>query len=152
SGVVSLSADLAGTVTAPTGEVKVEGRQLLTPPMDPTDVDVDLKAEKEIIATVQARDARGELAILKLDVDASPTSLQTRKTFEDVAVTLDGKFGPLDLARLPIIIGEGRQARRLRGSIDATVQGRGTLQAPTLVAVLHSERLGAGETPLGQAI
>ena len=152
SGVVSVSADVAGTVSAPTGEVKVEGRQLLTPPMDPTDVDVDLKAEKTIVATVQARDPRGELAILKMDVAASPTSLQTRKTFDDVAVNVDGKFGPLDLARLPIIIGEGRQARRLRGSIDATVQGRGTLQAPTLVAVAHSEQLGAGETPLGKAI
>ncbi|HEY1418708.1 MAG TPA: translocation/assembly module TamB domain-containing protein, partial [Myxococcaceae bacterium] len=145
-------ADVAGTVTAPTGEVKVEGRQLVTPPMDPTDVDVDLKAEKAIVATLLARDARGELATLKLDVDASPSNLQTRKTFDDVAVTLDGKFGPLDLSRLPIILGEGRQARRLRGSIEATVQGRGTLQAPTLVVAAHSEQLGAGQTPLGKVV
>ncbi|HET6982684.1 MAG TPA: hypothetical protein VFI53_11125, partial [Myxococcaceae bacterium] len=152
SGAVSLTADVAGTVSAPTGEVKVEGRQLLTPPMDPTDVDVVLKADKAIDATVNARDSRGALATLKLDVAASPTSLQTRKTFDDVAVKLDGKFGPVDLARLPIVLGEGRQARRLRGSILATVQGGGTLQAPTLVATLSSEQLGAGQIPLGKAV
>ncbi|HET6982308.1 MAG TPA: translocation/assembly module TamB domain-containing protein, partial [Myxococcaceae bacterium] len=108
--------------------------------------------DKAIDATVNARDSRGALATLKLDVAASPTSLQTRKTFDDVAVRLDGKFGPVDLARLPIVLGEGRQARRLRGSILATVQGGGTLQAPTLVATLSSEQLGAGQTPLGKAV
>jgi len=59
SGAVSVSADVGGTVSAPTGEVKVEGRQLVTPPMNPTDVDLVLKAEKAIDATLNARDARG---------------------------------------------------------------------------------------------
>ena len=66
-------------------------------------------------------------------------------------VNLDGKFGPVDLSRLPIVIGEGRLARRLRGTLDATVEGRGSLQAPTLVAEARTTQLGAGETPLGKA-
>jgi hypothetical protein len=146
-----LDADVAGTVSAPSGELKLQGQQLQTPPMDPTDV-TSGRGHKAIDATINARDSRGELATLNLDVAASPTSLQTRKTFDDVAVNLDGRFGPLELSRLPIIIGEGRQARRLRGSVLATVQGRGTLQAPTLVATLSSEQLGAGQTPLGKAV
>ena len=84
--------------------------------MDPTEVTVDLKAEKTILAMVEAHDARGGLANVTLDVGASPANLQARTSFDDVPVKLDGKFGPLDLSRLPIVVGEGRLARRLRGT------------------------------------
>jgi len=86
-----------------------------------------------------------------LDVGASPQNLQARTSFDDVVVKLDGKFGPLDLSRLPVVVGEGRLARRLRGTVEANVQGRGSLQAPTLVAEARTEQLGAGQTPLGKA-
>lgn len=151
AGAVGLDADLAGTVSAPTGEVKLQGHQLQTPPMDPTEVTVDLKAEKTIVAMVEAHDGRGDLANVTLDVGASPANLQARTSFDDVPVKLDGKFGPLDLSRLPIVVGEGRLARRLRGTVDATVQGRGSLQAPTLVAEARTQQLGAGQTALGKA-
>ena len=84
--------------------------------MDPTEVTVDVKAEKTILAMVEAHDARGGLANVTLDVGASPQNLQARTSFDDVVVKLDGKFGPLDLSRLPIVVGEGRLARRLRGT------------------------------------
>ena len=151
SGAVSLDADVAGTVSAPTGEVKLQAQQLQTPPMDPTEVTVDLKAQKTILAMLEAHDARGGLVKVTLDVGASPANLQARSSFDDVPVKLDGKFGPLDLSRLPIVVGEGRLARRLRGTLEATVQGRGSLQAPTLVAEARTEQLGAGQTPLGKA-
>ncbi len=152
SGAVSLSADLEGTVSAPSGDLTLEARQLQTPPMDPTDVDLKVKAEKTITAMLEARDnARGALVNVKLDVGASPANLQARKSYDDVAVKLDGKFGPLDLSHLPVVVGEGRLARRLRGTLEATVQGSGTLQAPTLVAEARTAQLGAGDTPLGKA-
>ncbi|HZJ56201.1 MAG TPA: translocation/assembly module TamB domain-containing protein, partial [Myxococcaceae bacterium] len=151
SGAVSLSADLQGTVSAPSGELTVQGQQLQTPPMDPTDVSLKVEAQKAITAVLEAKDAHGALANVKLDVSTSPASLQARKTFDDVPVKLDGKFGPLDLSRLPVVVGEGRLARRLRGTLEATVQGAGSLQAPTLVAEARTAQLGAGDTPLGKA-
>jgi len=151
SGAVSLSADVAGTVSAPTGELRLQVQQLVTPPMDPTDLTVEVKAQKDIAAVVEAHDAHGALANVKLDVGASPSDLQGRKTFDQVPVNLDGKFGPLDLSRLPIMVGEGRLARRLRGTLEASLQGRGSLQAPTLTAEARTAQLGAGETPLGKA-
>jgi len=151
SGSIGLDADVAGTVSAPTGELKLQAQQLQTPPMDPTEVTVDVKAEKTILAMVEAHDARGGLVNVTLDVGASPQNLQARTSFDDVVVKLDGKFGPLDLSRLPVVVGEGRLARRLRGTVEATVQGRGSLQAPTLVAEARTEQLGAGQTPLGKA-
>ena len=151
SGAVSLSADVAGTVGAPTGELTLQGQKLQTPPMDPTEVSLELKAQKAIDVLLEAHDGHGALADVKLGVGASPANLQARNTFDDVPVKLDGKFGPLDLSRLPIVVGEGRLARRLRGTVEATVEGRGSLQAPTLVAQARTAQLGAGQTPLGQA-
>src|SRR5262249_37291268 len=147
TGAVSLNADVAGTVNAPTGEVKLQVQQLQTPPMDPTEITVDLKAQKTILAMVEAHDARGGLANVNLDVGVSPASLQRRTPCDDVRVKLDGKFGPLDLSRLPIVVGEGRLARRLQGTVAVTVQGRGSLQAPTLTAEARTEQLAAGQTP-----
>ena len=151
TGAVSVTADVGGTVTAPTGKVKVQGQHLQTPPMDPTEVTVDLVAEKTLQAMVDAHDARGALANLTLDVGVSPANLQARKSFDDVPMKLDGKFGPLDLSRLPIVVGEGRLARRLQGRVEVVVQGRGSLQAPTLNAAARTEQLAAGQTPLGKA-
>ena len=152
TGTVSLSADVVGTVNAPTGEVKLQAQQLQTPPMDPTEVTVDVKAQKTILAMVEAHDARGALANVTLDVNASPASLQARTSFDDVPVRLDGKVGPLDLSRLPIVVGEGRLARRLQGTVVATLQGGGSLQSPTLLAEARTQQLGAGQTPLGEAV
>ncbi len=151
SGAVSLSADLAGTVSAPTGELKLQTQQLQTPPMDPTDLTLEVKAQKGIAAVLEAHDAHGTLANVKLDVGTSPADLQSGKAFDQVPVQVDGKFGPLELSRLPIVVGEGRLARRLRGTLEATLQGRGSLQAPTLVAEARTAQLGAGQTPLGKA-
>jgi len=151
TGAVSLTADLTGTVNAPSGKVKLQGEHLQTPPMDPTEVTVDLSAEKTIVAMVEAHDAHGALANVTLDVGVSPANLQARSSFDDVPVKLDGKFGPLDLSRLPIVVGEGRLARRLQGTVDAAVQGRGSLQAPTLTATARTQQLAAGQTALGKA-
>jgi translocation and assembly module TamB len=151
SGAVSLSADLEGTVSAPSGELTLQGQQLQTAPMDPTDVNLRVEAQKAITAVLDAKDAHGALAQVKLDVGASPANLQARKSFDDVPVKLDGRFGPLDLSRLPVVLGEGRLARRLRGTLEATVQGAGSLQSPTLVAEARTAQLGAGDTPLGKA-
>jgi translocation and assembly module TamB len=151
SGAVSLSADLAGTVSAPTGELKLQTQQLQTPPMDPTDLTLEVKAEKVIAAALEAHDAHGALANVRLEVGVSPADLQSRRTFDEVPVRLNGTFGPLELSRLPIVVGEGRLARRLRGTLEGTVQGRGSLQAPTLAAEARTAQLGAGETPLGKA-
>jgi len=152
SGAVSLTATLDGTVSAPTGELKLRAQQLLTPPMDPTDLTLEVKAQKTIAVVLEAHDAHGALASVKLDVGVSTADLQAQRTFDQVPVRLDGKFGPLELSRLPIVVGEGRLARRLRGTLEATVQGRGSLQAPTLVAEAVTAQLGAGgETPLGKA-
>ena len=150
-GAVSLSADLAGTVGAPSGDLRLEAHQLRTAPMDPTDLSLEVKAQKTITAVLDAKDANAPLASLSLAVSASPASLQARRSYDDVPVTLEGKFGPLELSRLPVVFGEGRQARRLRGTLLASVHGRGSLQAPTLTAEAHTEQLGAGETPLGKA-
>ena len=151
SGAVSLDADVAGTVSAPTGELKLLVHQLVTPPMDPTDVTVELKAANAIAAMLEAHDAHGALVSVKLDVGTSPSDLQSGKAFDKVPVMLDGKFGPLDLSRLPIVVGEGRLARRLRGTLQVAVEGRGSLQAPTLMVEAQTAQLGAGDTPLGKA-
>ena len=151
SGAVSLSADLGGTVSAPSGELTLQVHQFQTPPMDPTDVNLQVEAKKAITAVLDAKDTHGALAQVKVDVGASPANLQARKSFDDVPVKVDGKFGPLDLSRLPLVVGEGRLARRLRGTLEATVQGSGSLQAPTLVAEARTAQLGAGDTPLGKA-
>jgi translocation and assembly module TamB len=150
SGAISVTADVGGTVNAPSGRVKLQGQHLQTPPMDPTEVTVDLLAEKTIQAMVEAHDARGGLANVTLDVGVSPANLQARRTFDDVPVKLDGKFGPLDLSRLPIVVGEGRLARRLQGTVEVVVQGRGSLQAPTLNAAARTQQLAAGQTALGK--
>jgi translocation and assembly module TamB len=150
-GTVGLSADIAGTVSAPTGQLELTAEQLRTPPMDPTEVKVQLKADKLITGLIEARDARGQLANVNVEVGASPANLQTRRTFDDVPAKVDGKFGPLELSRLPIVLGEGRQARRLRGTVEATVTGRGSLQAPTLTAEARTTQLGAGDIALGKA-
>ena len=151
TGAVSLSADLGGTLGAPSGELTLLGHQLQTPPMDPTEIEVRVEARNAITAVLDAKDTHGALAEVKLDVGASPANLQARSSFDDVPVKLDGKFGPLDLSRLPVVVGEGRLARRLRGTLAATVQGAGSLQAPTLTAEAQTAQLGAGDTPLGKA-
>ncbi|MGZ6133216.1 MAG: hypothetical protein ACXWK9_02100, partial [Myxococcaceae bacterium] len=150
-GTVGLDADLAGTVDAPTGELTLRAQKFRVQPMDPTEVTVAVKAHQTIDASLEAHDDHGALANVTVEVGASPTNLQTRKTFDDVPFRLDGKFGPVELARLPVVVGEGRQARRLRGTVDASVEGRGTLQAPVLTAQARSANLAAGETPLGKA-
>jgi translocation and assembly module TamB len=149
-GAVSLDADLAGTVRAPTGNLKLQAKQFKTPPMDPADAVVDVKAEKTVTATLQASDARGPLATVSLEVGATPGSLQSRQSFDDVPLRLDGRIGPLDLARFPLVIGEGRLARRIRGTVQATVRGGGSLQAPILAAQLRTTQLGAADTALGK--
>jgi translocation and assembly module TamB len=151
TGAVSLTADVGGTVNAPTGRVRVQAQHLQTPPMDPTEVTVDLLAEKTIKAMVDAHDARGGLANATVEVDTSPADLQARKSFDDVPVKVDGRFGPLDLSRLPIMVGQGRLARRVQGRVEVVVQGRGSLQAPTLSASARTEGLAAGQTALGKA-
>ncbi len=120
--------------------------------MDPTEVTVAVKAQQTIVASLEAHDDHGVLANVTVDVGASPTNLQTRKTFDDVPFRLDGKFGPVELARLPVVVGEGRQARRLRGTVDATCRGTGLAAgADAHVRQARSAHLAAGETPLGKA-
>ena len=150
-GTVSLEADLAGTVGAPTGDLRVQGQQLRVQPMDPTDIVLALKAHQTIVASVEAHDSHGALANLLVDVGESPANLRARKTFDEVPFRVDGKFGPAELARLPLTVGEGRQARRLRGTLEATVEGRGSLQAPVFTVHAGTANLAAGETALGKA-
>ncbi|HSP18187.1 MAG TPA: translocation/assembly module TamB domain-containing protein, partial [Myxococcaceae bacterium] len=45
----------------------------------------------------------------------------------------------------------GRQARRLRGTLEVSFEGRGSLQAPVLTARARTASLAAGETALGKA-
>ena len=150
-GAVSLDADLAGTGAAPTGELKLQAKQFKTPPMDPADAVLDVKAQKTVTATLEASDARGALLSASLEVGASPASLQGRQTFDDVPLRMDATVRPLDLARFPLVVGEGRLARRIRGTVEATVLARGSLQAPNLVARVRTSQLGAGDVPLGKA-
>jgi len=151
-GAVSLTADLTGKVSAPAGDLRLEAKDLRTPPMDPTDVVVEIKAHQTLAAALRASAAHGPLVNVTAEVGASPASLQARSTFDDVPVRVEGKIGPLDLARTPIVVGgEGRQARRLSGTVEATLAGRGSLQAPTLSVDVRATQLAAGQTPLGKA-
>ncbi len=150
-GSISLDADLAGTVGAPSGELGLRVQKLRVPPMDPTEVTVEVKAHQTIVASVEAHDGRGPLINMTVDVGASPSDLQSGKSFDAVPFRLDGKIGPGDLGRAPVTVGEGRLARRLRGTLEVTVQGRGSLQAPVLTVKATATGLAAGETPLGKA-
>jgi translocation and assembly module TamB len=151
SGAVDLQADVAGTVGAPSGDLRLEGHQLLTPPMRPTDVAVEVKAHERIELSVQAQDASGKLLQLAIDVGASPADLQRRTSYEDVAHKLEGTVGPLDLSKLPVKVGgEGRLARSLRGTVEARLQGSGSLQSPELKVHVTTTQLAAAEVPLGK--
>jgi translocation and assembly module TamB len=151
SGAVDLHAEVAGTVGAPTGDLRLEAHQLATPPMLPTEVAVDVKAHQRINVGVEAQNAIGKVIHLALDVGASPAELQKRSSYDEVAFQLDGTVGPLDLSKLPVKVGgEGRLARSLRGTAEAKLQGRGSLQSPALNVHVTTTQLAAADIPLGK--
>jgi translocation and assembly module TamB len=151
SGAIDLRADVAGTVAAPTGDVHIEGHRLVTPPMQPTELAVDIKAHQRINVGVEAQDTNGKLIQLALDVGASPAQLQQRSSYDDVTFKLDGTIGPIDLSKLPVKVGgEGRLARSLRGTAEAKIQGRGSLQSPVLNVHATTTQLAAADVPLGK--
>ena len=152
SGSVDLNGTLGGTVAAPTGELHLLAHQVQTPPMQPTELAVNVQAQSKVLIDLRAQDASGPLVQLQAQVGASPGSLQKRTSYDDVPFQLEGTIGPVDLSKLPITVGgEGRLARRLRGTFEGTVQGQGSLQAPVLTVRATNTHLAAGNVELGKS-
>ena len=122
------------------------------PPMQPTELAVNVQAQSKVLIDLRAQDASGPLVQLQAQVGASPGSLQKRTSYDDVPFQLEGTIGPVDLSKLPITVGgEGRLARRLRGTFEGTVQGQGSLQAPVLTVRATNTHLAAGNVELGKS-
>jgi len=152
SGSVALNGTVGGTVAAPTGELHLLAHQLQTPPMQPTELAVNVQARDRVLLDLRAQDTNGPLLQLQAEVSASPGALQRRTSYDDVPFQLGGTIGPVDLSKLPITVGgEGRLARKLRGTLEGTVQGQGSLQAPVLTVHATNTQLAAGDVPLGKS-
>src|SRR5262249_3229025 len=113
---------------------------------------LNVQAHQKVVVDVGARDSSGPLLQLQAQIAASSAALQRRTHYDDVPLQLSGTIGPVDLSKLPVTVGgEGRLARKLRGTLQGTVQGQGSLQARVLSVHATNTHLAAGDVELGKS-
>jgi translocation and assembly module TamB len=148
----TLEFDTHGPILAPEGEVRLAIRQLVAGAMEPVDANLKLVAEPHSVQLTGTA-ARGAERLLQVggELDGPLGALLQRASLHDVALGVTADIGPVSLAELQALAGDGREPSRERpdGIIAGRLELRGTPGKPNAVVTLRVEKLGVGERALG---
>ncbi|MBI1353335.1 MAG: BamA/TamA family outer membrane protein [Acidobacteria bacterium] len=136
TGELSLTADVTGTVERPTGRVDAQA--------------TDLIAYNEPLGSMQLRGSLDQgVALIEELLLQKPDGGTLRASgsygLEDGRYTVQAEGSGLTLEKLTLPSGES-----VRGRVDLSANGEGTVEAPQLTAKLGAHELFVGETEVGE--
>ncbi len=152
-GKASFTVEASGPVIAPEGKVHLAVKAVASGELEPVDLFGTLTANAgriELTATALRKQQR--IVDLAAKVGTSVGELLRRAPVDDVSISADGDFGPIDLPELQALTGmtlAEEKVRRPSGLVHAKLKVDGTLADPIATLKVSAEKLGMGKLALG---